>query len=416
MTRPSQDPNFLVIFEMYKRYFHCDCSTLGEPGSTLEFPIVPLPILISLCEAATGIFKSEPSLLRITVPTLVVGDLHGHIIDLFRTVGRFGLPPSSCYLFLGDLVDRGEFSAETTSCIFLLKVLYPDSIYLIRGNHEFLDMAQIGGFCDELRTLYDTNRAESAIMETFSWLPLSAMIGDQVLCVHGGLGPSLYNLDQLTQIQRPISILCDDILQSLLWSDPISRLTGFQPSARGMGYHFGADALTEFLDSQNLLYLVRGHECVQNGVESQLGQKMYTVFGASNYCGKAGNKSGVLLVQPDGAKEAFLFAPQTYIKRVCVSFVQSLSETEAVFQSGAAGPKRKLQSLSLGGKLPSLAQESSRSAGKMPSSRPEEPALVASAATRPARPARLAVPAKRIAPHRPENVGRGLVRKASTFG
>jgi protein phosphatase len=405
MSTGSVDPNFLAIFDVYKRYFHCDCSTLGEIGNRLQLPIVPVPILVQLCDAVTVVFKSEPSLLRITVPTLVVGDLHGHIIDLFRTVGRFGLPPNYCYLFLGDLVDRGEFSTETTILIFLLKLLYPEFIYIIRGNHEFLDMAQVGGFSDELRSLYNTSRAETAIMGAFSYLPLAALIGDHVLCVHGGLGPSLETLEQIERIQRPITICCDDVLQSLLWSDPIASLDGYQPSARGMGYHFGADALARFLDSQDLQYLLRGHECVDNGVEAQLGRRMYTVFGASNYCGKSGNKAGVLLVQPSGAKEPFYFAPQGYMKRGSVAFVHS--ESEATFSVGA---KKRTSSLAI--KLPVLApgqaQESSRSQGKMPSGRPPSGRPVEP-------PGRLVAGVKRIAPSKSDPINRTTGRRAMTF-
>jgi protein phosphatase len=408
MTRPPPDPNVLAIFDVYKRYFHCDLSTLGEIGNRLQLPVVPIPILIAICDAVTALFKYEPSLLRLTVPTMVVGDLHGHIVDLFRTIGRFGLPPSYCYLFLGDLVDRGEFSTETTILIFVLKLIYPDFIYIIRGNHEFMDMAQSGGFCDELRSLYNTSRPETAIMAAFSYLPLAAMIGDHVLCVHGGLGPSMETLSQLDRIPRPITICCDDILQSLLWSDPIASIDGYRPSARGMGYHFGADVLSQFLDSQNLLYLLRGHECVDGGVEAQLGRRMYTVFGASNYCGKSGNKAGVLLVQPTGEKEPFFFAPAGYIRRTQAAFVRS--ESEATFQIGG---NRRTSGPAAPGKLPMLApaQGTGQGQGQMQeSSRARAPSSRAEAGQ-----VRVAPPVKRISPVKGEAVSRAVGRRVMTF-
>lgn len=47
------------------------------------------------------------------------------------------MPSSSRhYLFNGDMVDRGSFSVENVLTLLAMTLLAPESVFVLRGNHE----------------------------------------------------------------------------------------------------------------------------------------------------------------------------------------------------------------------------------------------------------------------------------------
>ncbi len=92
--------------------------------------------LIKLVVAARKVFADQPTLVRTKTPIVVVGDIHGQYSDLLRILRIIGSPPDTNYLFLGDYVDRGRQSLECIVLLLALKVQYPKTVLLLRGNHE----------------------------------------------------------------------------------------------------------------------------------------------------------------------------------------------------------------------------------------------------------------------------------------
>lgn len=171
------------------------------------------------------------------------------MIELF---GVGGWPPATNYLFLGDFVDRGFYSVETFLLLIAYKVRYPDKITLLRGNHESRQITQVYrrrliisyGFYDECLRKYGSVNVWRYCTDIFDYLTLSAIITDNIFCIHGGLSPSITTIDQIKLINRKQEIPHDGGMCDLLWSDP-DNIEKWSASPRGAGYIFGEPQVKE---------------------------------------------------------------------------------------------------------------------------------------------------------------------------
>ncbi|XP_059625133.1 serine/threonine-protein phosphatase BSL3 isoform X2 [Cornus florida] len=278
-----------------RRQFFLDCHEIAD-----------------LCDSAERIFTSEPSVLQLKAPIKIFGDLHGQFGDLMRLFDEYGSPSTAGdiayidYLFLGDYVDRGQHSLETITLLLALKVEYPHNVHLIRGNHEAADINALFGFrieCIERMGERDGIWAWHRINRLFNWLPLAALVEKKIICMHGGIGRSINHVEQIENLQRPISMEAGSIvLMDLLWSDPTENdsVEGLRPNARGPGLvTFGPDRVMEFCNNNDLQLIVRAHECVMDGFERFAQGHLITLFSATNYCGTANNAGAILVLGRD---------------------------------------------------------------------------------------------------------------------
>lgn len=79
----------------------------------------------------------------------------------------------------------------------------------------------------------------------FNYLPISAIIDERILCMHGGLSPELDSLSKINTVLRPQDVPDEGILCDLLWADP-DQINGWSPNDRGVSYIFGADVVKMF--------------------------------------------------------------------------------------------------------------------------------------------------------------------------
>ncbi|OHT05497.1 Ser/Thr protein phosphatase [Tritrichomonas foetus] len=360
----------------------------------LLVPVFASEEIEELLISSKKIFHDESILLHLEGEFIIVGDLHGHLFDLYRILKTHGFPPNQKYIFLGDLIDRGEFSLATVTLIFVMKCKYPENVYVIRGNHEFSNICENSGFKSEISYFYDnhledipklshfvpplltnqenhklelfpsncspnspTNISKSKTLTTeikldlpspnsidtqkifdlfidaFSELPLAIHLKNpngDIFCVHGGIGPKFQHISQMDRIVKPIYSVYGGIADEILWSDPSDEILTFCPSKRGIGHHYGHEATKQFLDRNNLRILIRGHQSILDGCEYSINGLVLTIFSASNYCNQINSKSGICIVKNDKIEEIVIFEPQKFIMREEATFMPSISRQKEI--------------------------------------------------------------------------------------
>ncbi|MBE0519589.1 serine/threonine protein phosphatase, partial [Candidatus Bathyarchaeota archaeon] len=197
---------------------------------------------------------------------IVVSDLHGDLESLTRilTETNFLLKMQrnnkAILIFLGDYGDRGIHSAEVYYIVLKLKLLFPEQVILMRGNHEGpedllasphdLPMQFQARFGEKWMDAY------SKIRELFKHLYNAVVVEERYLMIHGGLSPQARTLEDLAyaHIKHPKQRLLED----MLWSDPTEMIKGVCESPRGAGKLFGEDITNQVLKRFNVKMLIRG--------------------------------------------------------------------------------------------------------------------------------------------------------------
>jgi serine/threonine-protein phosphatase 2A catalytic subunit len=115
-------------------------------------------------------------------------------------------------------------------------------------------------------------------------------VESEIFCLHGGLSPSIENLDSVRSLDRVQEVPHEGPMCDLLWSDPDDRC-GWGISPRGAGYTFGQvlycafrkqrlkiffsslfihffspqDISEQFNHTNNLKLVARAHQLVMEG-------------------------------------------------------------------------------------------------------------------------------------------------------
>lgn len=267
----------------------------------------------------SNILRNEPPVLIIDTKKeesdfVIVGDIHGNLESLISIFNERGYPPNTKYLFLGDYVDRGMNGCEVLIFLFALKCLYENSIFLIRGNHEFIDMTDRYGFKFECykrvqvtindKTYFAGKSFYKAITDIFKYFSICAILDDSIFCVHGGISALIKNRQELLNINKVGDQFCfaDYVQAEFLWNDPDNSILQYDKSKRGIGCTFGKNAVSDFLAAMDFKLIIRGHQNEMEGFNWPFGNNggVLTIFSAYDYCGSL-NNGGIAVISKNEA-------------------------------------------------------------------------------------------------------------------
>lgn len=96
---------------------------------------------MNIVNLTIDLLKKEPNMVRVPEPCVFIGDIHGQYYDLHHILRLIDRLHELNHVFLGDYVDRGMFSVEVILLLYAIKLNYPKSVFLLRGNHECRQMA-----------------------------------------------------------------------------------------------------------------------------------------------------------------------------------------------------------------------------------------------------------------------------------
>ena len=203
---------------------------------------------------------------------IFVGDTHGDFDATKKIIARY-LRPENKVIFLGDYVDRGRQSKENINYLLLLKLVYPESLFLLMGNHETHGITQFypadfwEGLDLELYNYYASTLTE---------LPLAVSTQNGIIALHGAL-PSVSKLEEINNIK-----VGSEPWRQITWGDWQERRGGFLGDDRFTGRpQFGEDYFNEIMNQLGKKVLIRSHQ--PGTPQAIFNRRCLTIFTSSAY-------------------------------------------------------------------------------------------------------------------------------------
>uniref|UniRef100_A0A0N5BFU3 Serine/threonine-protein phosphatase n=1 Tax=Strongyloides papillosus TaxID=174720 RepID=A0A0N5BFU3_STREA len=279
--------------------------------------VITLPIFSDICHKVAEILSSEPTLLTINseVPKetfLVLSDLHGCFEVLMFNFYHYHCLPKKKIIILGDYVDKGPDDAFICLFLFLCKIVWPDKLFLLKGNHEIRDMNRQKDFPDNCEHLLGDKSTFYMFNFVFERMPIAAIWNNNVYLAHGGISQWMTCREDIVNIKRPLklnrTIKSRLLITDILWSDPYRKCYKtkedfnkfFAVSKRGCGFAYSQEGLEAIMKCLNVNMIVRGHQTSKEGFVEEYKNRCYTIHSKPSSRENAFGSSCLLTLDDNG--------------------------------------------------------------------------------------------------------------------
>jgi protein phosphatase len=218
--------------------------------------------------------------------SLIIGDLHGDLESLIKIskksdfMKRLENHKNSTMIFLGDYGDRGTYSVEVYYVLLQLKLLFPNQIILMRGNHEGPDnlIPDPHDLPEQFQRRFgdEWSAAYGKIRKLFTCMYNAVLVEERYLMIHGGPSLDAHNIEDFAYAHNAQPK--QDLFADMLWSDPSDNIRETSASPRGAGKLFSANVTGRVLERFRVRILIRGHEPCPEGFRIDHHGRVLTLF------------------------------------------------------------------------------------------------------------------------------------------
>ena len=207
---------------------------------------------------------------------ILMGDQHGSFHSFFRLIIRlistgimdenYKLVDNYKIIFLGDILDRGNYGLEIMYIILKLMIENNSenklNVIINRGNHEEENTFKHYGFYLEIfKKINDYNKTLNKFLDFFKYCPCAIILDHSNikywLC-HGGFYKNIDNMPNFND-NNSIYIIKVNNTSEIRWND-FTNNENNSNSIRGKNiYNIGIKTLYNFLNKYNINFIIRGH-------------------------------------------------------------------------------------------------------------------------------------------------------------